>query len=61
MKVIRYNALEKTTVLVGLTQEQWDEENKDVKVIVAEPTELELLKEKYAILQGAVDFIVMNP
>jgi len=26
-----------------------------------EPTELELLKEKYAILQGAVDFIVMNP
>jgi len=27
----------------------------------SEPTELEILKEKYAMLQGAVDFIVMNP
>jgi len=26
-----------------------------------EPTELELLKEKYAILQSAVDFIILNP
>ena len=26
-----------------------------------EPTELELLKEKYDTLQGAVDFIIMNP
>jgi len=26
-----------------------------------EPTELELLKEKYSVLQSAVDFIIMNP
>jgi len=29
--------------------------------VVPPKTELELLKEKYAILQGAVDFIILNP
>jgi len=57
------NCTTKETEEVQFTPEEIAQREYDASLppVVPPKTELELLKEKYAILQGAVDFIILNP